>query len=159
MNHKDSNKKYNPDNPPSKGDDQQKKKPGFNIYWVYGIIFISIVGWTLFRNVSSAGVETDQQKFFEMVLQGDVLKMKTIRNKKIVRVFINKDSLKNKSGLYKQMLNEKPEDKNYEAADAIKADQPQLYFSIVDDKTFATQMADFYKENPQVKKIPDKPDE
>jgi AFG3 family protein len=157
MNQQDSKKKFNPDNIPSKGDD--KKKPKFNIYWVYGIIFLTIILWNLFRNVNSAGIETDQQKFYAMVLQGDVVKMKTIRNKKIVRVFVNKDSLAAKAAFYKQALNVKPDDKNYDAAVAVKADQPQLFFSIVDDKTFATQMAEFYKNNPVVKQIPDQPDE
>jgi AFG3 family protein len=157
MNQQDSKKKFNPDNIPSKGDD--KKKPKFNIYWVYGIIFLTIILWNLFRNVNSAGIETDQQKFYAMVLQGDVVKMKTIRNKKIVRVFVNKDSLAAKAAFYKQVLNVKPDDKNYDAAVAVKADQPQLFFSIVDDKTFATQMAEFYKNNPVVKQIPDQPDE
>ncbi|MGB4844422.1 MAG: AAA family ATPase, partial [Ferruginibacter sp.] len=160
MNQQDSNRKFNPDNIPPKGDDPKNKKPRFSIYWVYGIIFLTIIAWNLFRTVSSAGIETDQQKFTEMVLQGDVVKMKTIRNKKIVRVFINPDSLKAKSGYYRQVLNQKADDKNYEAAVTVKADQPQLFFSIVDDKTFATQMADFYKENPQLlKKIPDSPDD
>ena len=157
MNQQDSKKKFNPDNIPSKGDD--KKKPKFNIYWIYGIIFLTIIAWNFFRTVSSAGIETDQQKFYVMVLQGDVVKMKTIRNKKIVRVFVNTDSLKTKSSFYKLALNAKPEDKNYDAAVAIKADQPQLFFSIVDDKTFATQMAEFYKNNPTVKQIADSPDE
>jgi cell division protease FtsH len=85
--------------------------------------------------------------------------MKTIRNKKIVRVFINKDSLVAKAGFYKPLLNKKADDKNYEAAAAVKPDQPQLFFSIVDDKTFATQMAEFYKNNPAIKQIPDSPDE
>ncbi|MBK6381681.1 MAG: ATP-dependent zinc metalloprotease FtsH [Chitinophagaceae bacterium] len=158
MNQQDNKKKFIPDNIPSKGDD--KKKPKFNIYWVYGIIFLTIIAWNFFRTVSSAGIETDQQKFYAMVLQGDVVKMKTIRNKKIVRVFINKDSLVAKAAFYKPVLNLKPEDKNYDAAIAIKADQPQLFFSIVDDKTFATQMADFYKNNPSIKQqVPDSPDE
>lgn len=155
----DSNRKYNPDNIPPKGDDQQKKKPRFNIYWVYGIIFLSIVAWNLYRGVSSAGIETDQQKFYSMVLQGDVTKIKTIRNKKIVRVFIDTDSLKNKAALYRQLLNTKPDEKNYESAVTIKADQPQLYFSIIDDKTFATQMGDFYKNHPGLKEIADSPDD
>jgi len=155
----DSNRKFNPDNIPPKGDDQQKKKPRFNIYWVYGIIFLSIVGWNLYRGVSSAGIETDQQKFYSMVLQGDVTKIKTIRNKKIVRVFVDVDSLKNKAAVYKQLLNTKPDEKNYESAVTIKADQPQLYFSIIDDKTFATQMGDFYKKNPGLKEIADSPDD
>ena len=155
----DNNRKYNPDNIPPKGDDPNKKKSRFNIYWIYGIIFVGIVGVNLFRNVSSAGIETDQQKFYTMILQGDVTKIKTIRNKKIVRVFINKDSLTAKAGLYKQMLNAKPEDKNYEAALNIKPEQPQLFFNIIDDKTFATQMGDFYKKNPGVKEIADSPDD
>ncbi|HQY12362.1 MAG TPA: ATP-dependent zinc metalloprotease FtsH, partial [Ferruginibacter sp.] len=153
----DNNRKYNPDNIPPKGDDPQKRKPRFNIYWVYGIIFLSIVGWNLYRGVTNAGIETDQQKFYAMVLQGDVTRIKTIRNKKIVRVFINSDSLKTKSGLYRQLLNTKPEEKNYETAVNIKADQPQLYFSIIDDKTFADQMGEFYKKNPGLKEIADSP--
>jgi cell division protease FtsH len=157
MSQQENKRKFNPDNTTPKGDD--KKKPRFNIYWIYGIIFLTIIAWNFFRTVSSAGIETDQQKFYAMVLQGDVVKMKTIRNKKIVRVFVNTDSLKTKAGFYKQMLNLKPEDKNYEVVVAVKADQPQLFFSIVDDKTFATQMAEFYKNNPAVKQIPDQPDE
>ncbi len=157
MNQQDNKRKFNPDNIPPKGDD--KKKPKFNIYWVYGIIFLTIIAWNFYRTVDSAGIETDQQKFYTMVSQGDVVKMKTIRNKKIVRVFINKDSLVAKAAMYKAMLNVKPEDKNYEAVAAVKPDQPQLFFSIVDDKTFATQMAEFYKNNTSVRQIPDSPDE
>ena len=159
MSLQDNKKKFNPDNITPKGDDANKKKPRFNIYWIYGIIFLTIIGWNYFRVVGSAGIETDQQKFYEMAEQGDIVKMKTIRNKKIVRVFVNKDSLNAKAGFYKQMLNIKADDKNYEAAAAVKVDQPQLFFSIVDDKTFATQMAEFYKNNPTVKQIPDSPDE
>lgn len=155
MNQQDNKKKFIPENTPPKGDD--KKKPRFNIYWVYGIIFLTIIGWNFFRTVSSAGIEIDQQKFYAMVLQGDVVKMKTIGNKEIVRVFINKDSLLAKAGYYKQALNVQPDDKNYEAAVAVKPDQPQLFFSIVDDKTFALQMIEFYKNNPTVKQIIDSP--
>jgi cell division protease FtsH len=158
MNQQDSNRKFNPDNIPPKGDDPQKKKNRLNIYWIYGTFFVVIVGWQLFRNVSSAGVETDQQKFYEMVKMGDVEKIKTIRNKKIVRVFVNKDSLTAKASLYKLWLNEKTDDKKYDLA--LKSEKPQLYFSIVDDKTFAGQMQDFYKDNPNIKnRIPDSPDD
>lgn len=151
----DNNRKYNPENNPA-GNDPQKKKPRFNIYWIYGLIFISIVGYNLIRGVSSAGIQTDQQKFYEMVKQGDVEQIKTIRNKKIVRVFINADSLKKKAAIYKQWLNTKDEEKQYEAT--VKSGKPQLYFSIVDDKTFANQMGEFYKKT-GVKEVPDSPDD
>ena len=59
MNQQDNKRKFNPDNITPKGDD--KKKPKFNIYWIYGIIFLTIIAWNFFRTVSSAGIETDQQ--------------------------------------------------------------------------------------------------
>jgi AFG3 family protein len=157
MNQQDSNRKYNPDNIPPKGDDPLKKKNRFNIYWVYGIILVCLVGWNVFRGVSSAGVETDQQKFHEMLKQGDVEKTVVIRNKKIVRVFLFKDSLKNKAGLYSSLLNDKEDDKKYEAATKMKP--PQLYFSILDNETYATKLSEFYKQNPGVREVAEKSDE
>ena len=157
MNQQDNKKKFNPDNIPPKGDDPKSRKPRFSIYWVYGVVFLTIIAWNLFRTVNSAGIETDQQKFYAMVLQGDVEKIQTIRNKEIVRVFLNPDSLKNKAGFYKPLLNTKPDDKNYETAIVVKPEQPQLFFNIVDDKTFALQMIEFYKNNPGVKQIIDNP--
>lgn len=155
MNQQDNKRKFNPDNIPPKGDD--KKKPRFNLYWVYGIIFLIIIAWNFFRTVNSAGIEVDQQKFYAMVLKGDVAKIKTVGNKEIVRVYIKPDSLKVHADYYKQALNLKSDDKNYEAAVAVKGDQPQLYFNIVDDKTFALQMIEFYKNHPAIEQIVDVP--
>jgi AFG3 family protein len=151
----DSNRKFNPENNPV-GNDPQKKKPRFNIYWVYGLIAMSIVGYSIFGGVNGAGVQTDQQKFYEMVKQGDVEQIKTIRNKKIVRVFVNTDSMEKKANMYKQWLDTKEDPRQYKIA--VKSNKPQLYFSIVDDKTFANQMSDFYKKT-GVKEVPDRPDD
>ena len=153
MNQPDNNKNSNA---PS-GDNPQKKKNKFNIYWIYGVVFLFIISYNLFRGVSTGGVETDQQKFYAMLKQGDVEEIKTIRNKKIVRVFINKDSLNNKSELYGQLLNDKQEPKKYDAAKKMNA--PQVYFSVIDDKTFSDQIGKFYEENPTVKQVPDKPED
>ncbi len=152
-----NNKKNIPGNPSPLGEDPQKKKNKFNIYWIYGIVFIAMISYNLFRNVNSAGLETDQQKFYEMLKQGDVEEIKTIRNKKIVRVFINKDSLNNKSSLYTKLLFDKLDQKKYEAVKKINA--PQLFFSIIDDKTFSEQIGKFYEQNPSIKQVPDKPED
>ncbi len=157
MNQPNNKRKFNPDNLPPTGDDPLKKKNKFNIYWIYGIILIAIISYNLMRGVNSSGIETDQQQFYTMILNGDVEKIKTIRNKKLVRVFINKDSLINKAAWYKQALNTKEEDKKYEAAS--KLNQPQLFFSIIDDKTFASQMGEFYKTHPEIKQVSDSPDD
>ncbi|MGG9964714.1 ATP-dependent zinc metalloprotease FtsH [Ferruginibacter sp. SUN106] len=154
MNQQNSNKKTTPDNIPPTGEDP-KKKNRFNIYWIYGIIFIGIVAYNMVRGVGSAGVETDQQKFYEMAKQGDVEKIKTIRNTKSVRIFIYKDSLIKKAAFYKSLLNDKENPKKYE--DAAKSNAPQLYFSIKDIPSFSYELRDFYAKNPQLKEVADVP--
>ena len=148
----DSNRKPTPNNIPPTSD-ENKKRPKFNIYWIYGIAFAALIGYNFYRGVGSVGVETDQIKFKEMVKMGDVEKIKTVRNKKIVRVFLVKDALKKNAAYYEKIF-DKPQ---YDLA--LRATAPQLYFNIVEDKTFATQMSEFYKENPTVPQIPDSPDD
>ena len=152
-----SSKRKTPGNTPSSGEEPEKRKPGLNIYWIYGLIFLSIISYTLFRGVNSSGLPTEQLKFYEMVKQGDVSMIKTIRNQKLVRVFLKKDSVEKKAALYKQLLNSPEDEKKYD--NVVKANPPQLYFNIIDDKTFATQMAEFYKANPSVAQVSDVPDD
>jgi cell division protease FtsH len=160
MNQQDPNKKYGPDNTPPNGgggEDPLKKKNKFNIYWIYGILFLAIVAWNMVRGVGSTGVETDQQSFYEMIKQGDVEKVKTIRNTKRVRIFLYKDSLLNKAAFYKNLLNDKENPNKYEAAS--KANQPQLYFSFKEIQSYVKELGDFYAKNPQLKEIHDMPDD
>lgn len=157
MYQQNSNKKPT-DRPP--GAEDPKKKPRFNIFWVYGVLFLIIIFYNVFYNSSSSGVETDQQSFYTMLKEGDIEKIKTIRNKKIVRVFLNPDSLKNKKDLYSSILNDPKEPSrvdNYTSALKIASGNPQLFFNIIDDKTFATQMGEFYDKHPEVKQVPDRP--
>lgn len=149
-----NNKRNIPENP--MGEDP-KKKSRFSIYWIYALIGFGLLGINFFRTVSPPGVETDQQKFYEMVRQGDVQKIKTIRNKKLVRVFLYPDSIKQKASLYRSLLADQEDKTKYDKA--VKSDQPQLFFSIIDDKTFATQMGDFYEKHPQIAMVPDQPDD
>jgi tRNA uridine 5-carbamoylmethylation protein Kti12 len=114
------------------------------------LVFAAIVGYNLFRGNASTGMETTQVKFTELVRNGDVENITTIRNKKIVRVFVKKDSLNTKQAYYRALF-----DKQYD--NAIKMPAPQLYFSIIDDKTFTLQMQDFYKTNPSINPVPDSP--
>ena len=121
------------------------------------IIFLSIIAYNLVRNVSSAGIEMNPVYYQQVLISGDVAqdvkvaKEKTglvvVRNKKIVRLFLNKDSLAKKAAFYKTFLNE-------EEFDILtKTPAPQLYFSIVKDEAFGEELNTFYKDNPAVKKI------
>ena len=68
MSQQKPNKKFDPNNIPPVGDD--KKKPKFNVYWIYGLIFVAIVGYNLFRTVNTAGIKINQQFFTQMLKNG-----------------------------------------------------------------------------------------
>ena len=151
MSQQSNKRKVSPDNIPPMGDDGDKKKSKFNIYWIYGVIFLSIIAYNVFNNVNSNGFETDKLKFYEMVKQGDVEQYKIIRNRNIVRVSLNKDSVTAKKTFYEAQLNNKQAPKNYELV--VKANSPQLYFNVVNGETFSKEMEEFYKANPTSKKV------
>ena len=157
MNQPKPRKKISPDNLPPTGEDPDKKKNKLNVYWIYGIIFLSIIAYTLLGKVSSDGTEINPIHYQEVLKSGDVLqdgklaKEKTglvvIRNKKIVRLFLNKDSLVKKTGFYKTFLNDVEYDR------LAKTSTPQIYFSVVKDESFDEELNTFYKDNPTVKRI------
>ena len=136
----------------SGSDDPQKKKSWFNIYWMYGIAAVAIIGFNIIRSVSPSGVETDQQKFYEMVKQGDVEGIKVIRNQNIVRVTVNKDSIAKKTAFYRKLVNTAEQPLNYEKI--VKVPAPQLMFTIIDGKTFSSELSDFSQRNPTLPQVP-----
>jgi len=148
--------------PPVGDESSNKKKPKLNIYWIYGIVFAALIAYNFFRGVTGSGVETDQLKFYEMLKAGDVEKVKTVRNKKIVRVFLIKDSISKHQEQYAQWLQSSGES-TAEVKRKLeiigKVLPPQMLFSIADEKSFVDDMREFYKTNPNVKKVPDSPDD
>ncbi len=143
------NPNLSPGTPP---EEDPKKKPRLSIYWVYGIIFALIIGYNLYRgSMGGSGVLINNTDFYTMLRQGDVDQIKTVGNKKLVRVFINPQKLDSDAGYFKTVFGP-----NYDDVKKIK-DGPQAYFNIIKDEIFATQLAQFYKDNPQIKQVPDNP--
>jgi len=138
-------------NIPPSPDEDPRKKPKLSIYWVYGVIFALIIGYNLFRTTTGTGIEINNTDFYTMLRQGDVDQIKTVGNKKIVRVYINPQKLEEDAGYFKNIFGQ-----DYDNVKRIK-DGPQAYFGIIKDEVFATQLAQFYKDNPEVKQVPDKP--
>lgn len=132
------------------GDDDNKKRPRMSIYWVYGIIFAAIIGYNLVRTNASSGVEMSNLQFYELMKKGVVDQIKTVGNKKIVRIYINQDALDNDPSMFRNM-----EGIDYESLK--KTPPPQAYFPIVKDEAFATELQQFYKDNPGVKHVADRP--
>jgi len=145
-------KRLNPNlSPGTPPDEDPKKKPKLSIYWVYGIIFALIIGYNLFRTTTGSGVEINNTDFYTMLRRGDVDQIKTVGNKKLVRVFIDPQKLESDPAYFKTVFGQ-----NYDDVKKIK-DAPQAYFGIIKDEVFANQLAQFYKDNPDVKPVPDKP--
>ena len=141
-------KRLNPANNTGPEDDP-KKRPRISIYWIYGIIVAAIIGFNLYRNTNEKA-EIENTQFFEMLQKGDVDQIKTVGNKKIVRVFINPQALQNKAAFYKNVFGA-----DYEAVK--KMTPPQAYFPIIKDESFSAEMLQFYKDHPEVKHVADKP--
>ncbi|MBN9298559.1 MAG: ATP-dependent zinc metalloprotease FtsH [Filimonas sp.] len=134
-----------------KGDDKgQKRGPKFNIYWIYVIIAIILIGYNFLNIGSSNAARTSEQEFKQQMLsQGDVDKLLLIRNKQEVRVFIKKDSL-NKA-FYK--------DKFKRGLSNSQKESPLFEFNVTDWKSFNDGMTEFYKENPSIPQVKSTVDE
>ncbi|CAN5375652.1 ATP-dependent zinc metalloprotease FtsH [soil metagenome] len=132
------------------GEDDNKKRPKMSIYWVYGIIFAAIVGYNLFRTTSSTGVEMNNQQFYTLLKEGAIEQIKTVGNKKVVRIYINQDALDNNPGMFRNLVGSQ-----YEKIKTTP--KPQAYFPIVTDEAFAAELQQFYRDNPEIKHVADIP--
>jgi cell division protease FtsH len=136
---------------PGTPEDDPKKKPKLSIYWVYGIIFALIIGYNLIRTTTGTGVQINDTDFYTMLTKGDIDQIKTVGNKKLVRVYIDPQKLQEDAGYFETVFGQ-----SYDEVKKMK-DGPQAYFSIIKDEVFATQLNQFYKDHPDLKRVPDKP--
>ncbi len=142
-------KRMNPNGLPG-SDEDPKKRPRVSIYWIYGLIFAAIIGYNLYRGTASSGIEMDNTEFYAMLKQGDIDQIKTVGNKKLVRVYINPQALESKPEFYRNVFGN-----DYDEVKKMPA--PQAYFPIVKDESFSSDLRQFYNDNPTVKHVADKP--
>lgn len=122
-----------------------RKGPKFNIYWIWGALAVILLGFNLFSSFAPDARRTTFNEFnSQMLAKGDVEKIVLISNKNLVRVFIQKDSLK--KAYYQSKL---PKGFN---ADTDKG--PQFEFTIAKPEIFTDDLRDFYQKNPGVKEVP-----
>jgi cell division protease FtsH len=80
------------------------KAPKFNFYWIYGIIFVLIIGYQFFSS-STSTKKLNQNEFREILKDGDLEKV-VILNKDIANVYLTASALnkekhkKRRSSLY-----------------------------------------------------------
>src|SRR5438874_501737 len=120
-----------------------KKPPRFSIYWVYALIAIILIGYQFMHFNSDDSATISFQEFQQnMLAQGDVAKLDLIKNKELVRVFIIEDSLKKP---YYQKLRH-----------AVPTGSAAFEFQITDWESYHNNMAEFYKQNPNIKPVDEK---
>ena len=67
------------------------RRPRFNIYWVWALIAVMLVGWSLMGNTEIAQT-TNWDSVKVMIEQGDVQKIDVI-NKETAEVYLKSDKL------------------------------------------------------------------
>jgi AFG3 family protein len=63
----------------------------FNMYWVYGAIFVVLIGVSFINDASFSTKKISTNKFFKILESNDVSKV-IIINKNIAEVYIKKES-------------------------------------------------------------------
>ncbi len=145
------NNTKSPNNMPPVGEDPNKKKSKFNIYWIYGIIFLCIIAYNLFRGVDVGGIEIRYpNQYQQMLTNGDIKSIKIISNKKIVRVTIINDSMKNKASYYMPIVSPNSDSKRFDVV--ARSTSPQFFFTISDVNSFNDDQRDFFNNNKTIMK-------
>ncbi|PKP22026.1 MAG: hypothetical protein CVU05_05470, partial [Bacteroidetes bacterium HGW-Bacteroidetes-21] len=115
----------------------KKIKPGkpkaFNIYWVYGAIFLLFIGMQ-FIDFGPKSKEIDLYKLQAMISAGDVDNI-IIVNREVAEVFLKAEALK------------KPEYKDFaENGSMFAANKPQFFYTILSLDTFEGSIAAIQKD-------------
>lgn len=134
MNDKKYNKKIK-----SSGDSPGKNpdsKPKFNVYWIYGIIALAIIG-TYLLNMRGGPEEISWQRFEKEILASHDVEKIIVVNKERAEIYIKKDRLA--SGKYK--------DTGAKGFNLISQAGPQYFFTIgsveIFDQNLQNAMAGF----------------
>ena len=134
---------------PQGSNDEPKRSPRFNIYWIWAAIAVILIGFNLWNGKFTPTAEDiSQQEFQTMLLNGDVDKVEIISNKNMVRVYVKPDSL-NKD-LYKNKLSKK--------TGPVAKEGPQFQFGIAKPEIFADDLRAFYSKHPDLKEVDKKYD-
>ena len=132
--------------PPSDDPNQAPGKgPRFSIYWLYAIIFAVLIGFHLFGTFSPNMKEISQDRFNEILRQGDVKKYTVIGNRNKVRVTLTESSLP----AYERELKTDPG----KITGKISKEGPHMFFTIVSGDSFQDDMRKFYTDYPSVKNV------
>lgn len=123
-----------PGQPPRKG-------PKFSVYWIYAIIFAVLIGFQLFGTFVPSMTEISQDKFVEMMRNGEIASYTIVSNRNKVKVTLKEASI---------AAHEKELKKGNFSGKTSK-DGPHMYFNIGTVDSFKDDMRQLYAANPDLK--------
>ena len=113
------------------------KMPKFNIYWIYGLIALSLFSARFFQ-MSPELTSTTEQEFKQvMLVRGDVERIDLVQNKEIVRVYMKPDSIH--KDYYVQKFKKKLDKAKIKGV-------PLFEFSVTDWNSFNERLQKFYEQ-------------
>jgi cell division protease FtsH len=68
------------------------KKGGFNAYWIYAIIVVFLIAYSLFQ-IKPQTIEIDPDRFFVLAENGFVERIDLIKNEEKAEVFLKQDQI------------------------------------------------------------------
>jgi len=123
-----------------------RKGPKFNIYWIYILIFVVLVGSTWLGKFSPDMVPITGQELQDSLLAtGDVQQLDEMDAKKTVQVFIYPDSIRKKYYTAKLKRTLDPE--------SVKG-KPLFEITVIDWRVFEESLNTFYTKHPELTKPP-----
>ena len=127
-------------------DGGQRRVPRFNIYWVYALVAVFLIGYQLLQGVTPDATITNELAFkTEMLARNHVEKIEPIKNKDVVRVYIKKDSLN--LPVYKSLLGDK-------WSYVYKSKGPHFQFPVSKVEDYQGNMDAYFKDHPGVSPVP-----
>ena len=111
-----------------------RKGPQFNIYWLYAIILVFLIGSSLLGPMAPNMAKINELEFRNMVAQGQVDRYTIVDNRKLVKVYLNEVGRKAHTKEIK------------ETAGKVDPEGPHMAFKITGADVFKKSMDDFYKE-------------
>lgn len=113
------------------------KMPKFNIYWIYGLIALSLFSARFFQMSPELTTTTEQEFKQVMLVRGDVERIDLVQNKEIVRVYIKPDSVQ--KDYYVQKFKKKLDKAKVKGV-------PLFEFSVTDWNSFNERLQKFYEQ-------------
>lgn len=125
------------------GGNKGGKKPSFNFYWIYAVIAVILIAFTLI-DWEGNSKKISQPDFESSLLDSGYVDHILIKDKSVVEVYLNEEGLK--SAYYEE---NKP--KNGGSLLGGPDTGPQFYFKIISPDTFGETIKDWEKVHPDFK--------